>query len=178
MAWTCHSPSLGNIRTHRSATSPSMAQGRHNGSSSPAALPHVSIITTTLHPPALVLCSASVLHASPRGLGHVSWGPVRSLWPWLTSPGTCRKRVPSITPPLEAAAQSPTGSPHSPAWLASPLGSPASSHGGSRAAIRLLQGILSSPRENPSVWLTTSHTPRGATTGGGHFSRRVFVVSS
>ena len=100
---------LGDIRTHCLVTSLWIARGHHNRPSSLMELTrqrcgpstHVWVYgSAAAHsiPPSLVLCSASVFHASHRGLGRVFPGPVRTLWLWQTSPGTYDKKVHSVTP--------------------------------------------------------------------------------
>lgn len=77
ITWRCHSPSVSDIRTHSLVLAPS-----------------ISPLFTHLLPCAQHCCFTPVTEASAMS----SQGPVRSLWLWQMSPGTCSKRVNWITP--------------------------------------------------------------------------------
>jgi len=140
---------LEDIRTHHSRTFQQATLAHDARPGITAAPAHASGVTTMpqaapsphLLPWARHWCFLPGTEASAIS----SQGPVRSLWPGQTSPGTYGTRVHWVTAraSLGGCRTKSRGSPHSPALLASPRGSPDLSHGESQAALVLVSCIFS-----------------------------------
>jgi len=150
-----------------------------------------------LHPPnAFLVLTMGVPHQSPRPWRVSSQGPVTSLWPWQTSPGTCSKRVHSVTPRASLGGcrtKSHRPSPHSstagqPSGLLCFLpwqikGSTLPSCWGFSPSCRAIRPMPPAPRSAcpfDGGACTPHPTPalRADPAGHGHFSRWVPVFSS